>query len=262
MIYKINQQTIICNDCLKQLSEEIKDNSIDIIVTSPPYNIGKEYNSYKDNQPLKVYLDWLGEIFKQLKRVLKDDGSFFLNIGSTCKEPWRAYEVGQKATEYFSLQNDIVWVKSISLNDESYGHFKPIVSNRFLNQQHESIFHFTKTANVPVDRLAIGVPYKDKSNIARWKHSDKEKLQDKRCRGNVWFIPYETVRSEKTHKAAFPVKLPEMCIGLHGYSTDTVVLDPFLGSGSTLLACQKLGVNGIGIELDEHYCIVAKENLV
>jgi site-specific DNA-methyltransferase (adenine-specific) len=160
------------------------------------------------------------------------------------------------------LQNNIIWVKSISVNDVSSGHFKPINSTRFLNDQHESIFHFTKTGEVHLDRLGIGVPYADKSNIERWKHDEKGGTKpDCRCRGNTWFIPYETVQKKKEHPAGFPIGLPANCIKLAGIKPDMVVLDPFLGAGTTLLAANKLGVNGIGIELDESYCVMTLEKL-
>jgi site-specific DNA-methyltransferase (adenine-specific) len=109
-----------------------------------------------------------------------------------------------------------------------------------------------------LDRLAAGVPYKDKSNITRRGHS-----QDRRCRGDAWFIPYETVRgrAEKfDHPGTFPVALPEQCILLHGRS-NAVVLDPFMGTGTTLLAAQKLGCQGTGIELDPQYVAVARARL-
>ena len=89
----------------------------------------------------------------------------------------------------------------------SRGHFKPISSQRFLNDCHEYIFHFTKSGRVEIDRLALGVPYQDKSNIARWSHTSG---RDRRCRGNTWFIPYETIQSrqkERPHPATFPVEL-------------------------------------------------------
>ncbi len=261
MKYKVNKQTIICGDCLKKLSQMEKE-SIDVVVTSPPYNLGIKYNVYDDNLPYATYLEWLGRVFAQINRVLKRDGSFFLQMGSTCKEPWRAFEVGNVAAKHFVLQNDIIWVKSISIGDtenaESYGHFKPINSNRFMNKQHESIFHFTKNGDVKLDKLAIGVPYQDKSNVERW----KGKQVDLRDRGNVWWISYKTVQKKKNHPASFPVQLPEQCIKLHGVvRSDLVVLDPFLGGGTTLQACQNLKVNGIGIEMDEYYCEMAMKNI-
>ncbi|MDR4492038.1 MAG: site-specific DNA-methyltransferase [Candidatus Nitrosocosmicus sp.] len=99
--------------------------------------------------------------------------------------------------------------------------------------------------------MSIGVPYQDKTNIKRWK-SVKADLRD---RGNTWFIPYETIqkRSERPHPATFPTKLPDMCIKLHGLRNDLVVMDPFLGIGSTAIASYNLGVSFIGFEIDKGY---------
>jgi site-specific DNA-methyltransferase (adenine-specific) len=138
----------------------------------------------------------------------------------------------------------------VSIGDDTFGHFKPVNSKRYLNHTHEHVFHFTKDGKTPLDRLAVGVPFKDKSNIARWGHD-----KDRRCAGDVWFIPYETIRSKSQrdyHPSPFPVALPERCIQLHG-AESPVVLDPFLGIGSTLLAAQRLECRGIGIELDPGY---------
>ena len=101
---------------------------------------------------------------------------------------------------------------------KTFGHFKPINSPRFLNDCHEYVFHFTKSGRVELNRLALGVPYQDKSNIARWSHTGGKDL---RCRGNTWFVPYETIQSrekERPHPATFPVQLAEWCIKLHGVS--------------------------------------------
>ena len=94
----------------------------------------------------------------------------------------------------------------------SAGHFKPINSKRYVTDCHEFVFHFTKSGDVPLDRLAIGVPYQHKSNISRWGHTEG---RDLRCRGNTWFIPYETIqrrKKERPHPATFPVQLAEWCI--------------------------------------------------
>jgi len=137
------------------------------------------------------------------------------------------------------------------VNDIAIGHFKPIVSNRFLNNCQEYIFHFTKKGDKNLEKLSIGVPYQDKTNIERW-NSVKE---DKRDRGNTWFIPYETIqtRDQRPHPASFPVKLPKMCIKLHGLRDDCVIMDPFLGIGSTAVASSKLGLSFIGFEIDKKY---------
>ena len=240
---------------------------VDVIVTSPPYNINKEYGSYRDNKERKDYLDWLYEIAQLSYLILKDNGSFFLNIGGTPSYPMLPFEVIEKFKKAeYQLQNTIHWIKSISfektdvgknngIRDYSIGHFKPIVSDRYLTDIHEYIFHFTKEGNVKLNKRAIGVPYQDKTNIGRWKSA----TQDKRDRGNVWFIPYPTIQESRHHPAVFPEKLPYLCIRMHGVKPDMLVYDPFMGIGTTALACIKLGVNYMGTEIDADYIKVALE---
>jgi site-specific DNA-methyltransferase (adenine-specific) len=261
---------IYCMDCLEGM-KQLEDKSVDVVVTSPPYNIGIKYNKYSDNLSRDNYLNWIEEVTKEIKRVLKDDGSFFINIGYTAKDPWIAFDVANVIRKHFKLQNTIHWIKSIAIQKEdvgnypniigdiAVGHYKPINSDRFLSIMHEYIFHFTKNGNVKLDKLAIGVPYQDKSNIKRFNRKG-----DLRDRGNTWFIPYETIQSkekERPHPATFPPKLPEMCIKLHGVKRTNLVLDPFMGIGSTAIACIRLGVNYIGFEIDEYYCKVAEERI-
>nr|WP_183852575.1 site-specific DNA-methyltransferase [Prosthecomicrobium pneumaticum] len=234
------------------------EGSVDVVVTSPPYNIGLAYNAYDDGGDRAAYLDFIAAAGRALKRVLAPGGSFFLNIAGTASDPWIAQEVAAALRPLFVLQNAIVWVKSIAIDGRSVGHFKPINSRRYLNHTYEHVFHFTATGAVPLDRLAVGVPFQDKSNIARFGHD-----ADRRCAGNVWFIRYETIRSRGErfhHPSPFPVELPERCILLHG-RRDATVLDPFLGTGSTLVAAERLGCRGIGIELDPVYAAAAVRRL-
>lgn len=257
-IWQIGKQTVRLGDCLANL-RLLESASIDVVVTSPPYNIGIAYQSYDDRRPRREYLTWLGEIGLELTRVMKAEASFFLNVGGTGSDPWVVMDVANAFRDVFTLQNHIVWVKSVSVGDDTVGHFKPISSKRFLNNNHEAIFHFTKSGSVAIDRLAVGVPYKDKSNIARWQHA----RADRRCAGNTWFIPYQTVQSKAqkfNHPAGFPVALPNRCIRLHG-AKDGTVLDPFLGAGTTLVAAQQLGMRGIGFEVDATYASIAVERL-
>jgi site-specific DNA-methyltransferase (adenine-specific) len=254
-----------CKDFMKRSSSH--GMRVDVIVTSPPYNINKEYGSYRDNKERKDYLDWLYEIAQLSYLILKDNGSFFLNIGGTPSYPMLPFEVIEKFKKAeYELQNTIHWIKSISfektdvgknngIRDYSIGHFKPIISERYLTDIHEYIFHFTKEGNVKLNKRAIGVPYQDKTNIGRWKSA----TQDKRDRGNVWFIPYPTIQESRHHPAVFPEKLPYLCIKMHGVKPDMLVYDPFMGIGTTALACIKLGVNYVGTEIDADYIKVALE---
>ena len=249
MVKKMETNKIYEMDCIKGMNEIINPNSIDIIITSPPYNIGIKYNSHKDNMNFEDYSKWMNNFGKACKRVLKENGSLFFNIGDKASDELKAFEVAKQLSEHLTLQNTIHWIKSIAIDEVcSVGHYKPINSKRYINDCHEYIYHFTKTGNVELDRLSIGVPYKDKSNAARWGGGDV------RCRGNVWFIPYETVQTKKKHPAMFPPKLPEMCMKLHGLARIETVLDPFSGAGNTALACIALEKDFVGFEIDKSYC--------
>jgi site-specific DNA-methyltransferase (adenine-specific) len=254
------------------MQKYIEDKSVDVVVTSPPYNIGVDYGNggYNDKKPEGEYLDWVETVGFEIKRVLRDDGSFFINIGSTPRNPWKAIDVANILRRHFVLQNNIHWIKSmfiprkylgkknreVILEDTTVGHSDPVNSNKFLRNNYENIFHFTKTGNVQIDRLAVGVPYQDKSNIGRYSEID---LTDA---GNTWFIPYETIqnKSERPHPATFPIKLPLRCIKLHGIDGGNItptkplcVLDPFCGIGSTAVACKKFGISFIGFDIVKEY---------
>ena len=198
------------------------------------------------------------------KRAMAADASLFLNVGAKPKDPWTGLDVAQAVRPHLELQNIIHWVKSIAIekalagaraglkDDLAVGHYKPINSKRFLNDCHEFVFHFSKGGNTPIERQAIGVKYQDKSNIARWAGAGS----DLRCRGNTWFLPYDTIQSrdkERPHPATFPWRLPAYCLKLHGTPRVRLAADPFLGLGSSAVACATLGISFVGIELDEHY---------
>ncbi len=259
-------------DCLALLPR-LAAESIDAVVTSPPYNLGVRYRSYRDRLPRAEYLAWTSDWIRAVKRVLRPDGSLFLNVGAKPTDPWAAFDVAQAARAHLHLQNMIHWIKSIAIDraavgedvplprDIAVGHYKPINSSRFLNDCHEFIFHFSPAGETTLDRRAIGVPYQDASNIARWRSAGN----GRRCRGNTWFIPYDTIKNrekDRPHPATFPPRLPDQCLRLHGVERVQTVLDPFLGLGNTAIACARLGLHFIGIELDEHYLNEAVQRTV
>jgi site-specific DNA-methyltransferase (adenine-specific) len=247
-------------DCIRGMNDRMQAGSVDLVVTSPPYNIGIRYHTHDDNRSRDEYLDWTREWAAVIKTILKANGSFFLNLGSKPSDPWVPFQVADVMKEFFILQNVFHWIKSIYIEDTAYdenlrinvGHYKPINSPRYVNDMHEYVFHFTHSGEVPLDRLAIGVPYKDKSNVARWNCGKS----DVRCRGNVWYIPYQTIQNrnlDRPHPATFPPELAEMCLKLHGVHPRSLVLDPFMGLGNTALACQALDTRFVGFEQDPLY---------
>lgn len=261
---------LVLGDCVEKLAQ-IDASSIDLVVTSPPYNLGINYKSFKDTAPRHEFLRWCQQWTSEIKRVMSEDASFFLNIGAAPANPLLPHQLILALTDgdspLFTLQNTFHWVKSISIETRaneviSAGHFKPINSKRFVNDCHEFIFHLTLTGNVQLNRRGAGVPYADKSNINRWGHTAGEDL---RCRGNNWFIPYETINSrnkDRPHPATFPVALVEQCIRLHGKGADTRLLDPFLGIGSSAIAAERMKIQSFtGIELDPDYLEIARERL-
>ena len=189
------------SDCV-DVFRHLEPQSVDVIVTSPPYNLGIRYNRYQDSLSQSDYLEWTSTWVAAATRVLRPDGSLFLNVGAKPSDPWTALDVAQTVRSHLKLQNIIHWIKSIAIDQSSagaaagltrdlaVGHYKPINSDRFVNDCHEFIFHLTPHGSTSLDRLALGVPYQDQSNVARWRGGSG----GVRCRGNTWFIPYETIQ--------------------------------------------------------------------
>lgn len=316
-----NMYEIIEQDCIAWMNSQ-PEKSLECIITSPPYNLDIKYGKYQDDQPRDSYLKWIRDVAVAMKRVLKDDGQLFLNVGYSNTDPWVAMDVAQVFRQEFVLQNNITWVKHILLNDQSYGIYKPISSDRYASATTESIFHFTKDGAVKVDRLAIGhrntthekYPelYSESRHIAEhrrkaakklgyatWvefqaKATDAHKIEfeqlmkdyeikkpwnpdRKKCIGNAWYIQYTPVSKlakeageeelgtresgRGGHPATFPETLPEMCIKFSGIPAGSRVYDPFIGTGTTVLAAVKNGMYGIGTDIDPDYLAFCRRRL-
>ncbi len=260
-------------DCRTGLVRELAKGSVDVVVTSPPYNLGVRYDRYDDRRPREAYLGFLREVTRSVDAALSDRGSFFLNIAGAPKDPWLPWDAARAVHERFELQNVVHWIKSVAIGrahaghgagltkDLAVGHYKPVRSERFLHGAHEYVFHFTRRGDVPLDRLAIGVPYQDESNVERWQGSSG----GLRCRGNTRFLPYPTIRrraTDRPHPATFPPELAEWCLKLHGRSRARLSVDPFLGIGASAIAAARLGVAFVGFEIDPGYLATARERLL
>lgn len=220
---------------------EVPSGSVDVIVTSPPYNRGKRYHPrYSDRLPEEDYHRLLLRVFGECHRVLAPGGAFFLNIGDSAGDQGKSERVCQWAQEAgFVRFQTLVWVKTLL----GKGHFTPSGRGRSFSNVFEHIFLLSKGPRPRLDVMAIGIPYADKSNIGRYG------THDLRDAGNVWFIPYRETTGpveKKGHEAPFPVELPWRA--LRCVPQARRALDPFAGTGATLAAAQSLGIEGIGYE--------------
>lgn len=225
-------------DCLDGL-KLLPDNSVDLIITSPPY---KDVDGFSE--------DFIQQVFVELFSVCKNNSLFFLNFGHLAEDKFRPFKVCQLALNCgFELNDTIIWLKN---------HYKPIQGSGRLNNLTEFIFLLHKGKMPNIDRLSIGIPYADKSNVKRFAGG-----KDLKCRGNLWAIPYPTIQSsqEKLHNDYFPVDLPKMCVKLSGVDDNALILDPFMGSGTTAVAAKSLGKNFIGFEKNEMYYQKAIERI-
>lgn len=249
-------------DCVSGMLA-LPEKSVDIVVTSPPYNLGIDYGTYRDDKPRQEYLNWLGEVFSAVNHCLKDDGHFWLNVGYSNKDPWVAMDVANVARDNFVLQNSFMWVKSIYVNGKTSGHFKPINSKRYVTPTWEHFFHFTKTGDVNMDRLAVGVPYEYYEENKRNDKTNDTK-PNLRCKGNTWFIPYDTIQNKEKHRgnhpATYPVALVEEAIKVSGLKSG-VLVDPFMGSGSSAIAALNCGLDYIGYDIDKDYIAFAEDRI-
>lgn len=223
----LEKNQIYCMDCRDGLAK-LNDNSIDLTVTSPPY---------KDEDGFTYEL--MNTVAKELYRVHKNNTLCFVNFGHLAHYKSRPFKTAMLFEDAgFEWVDTITWIKN---------HYTPIQGNKRVNNLTEFIFMFAKGNNYKLDRLSIGVPYEDKSNIGRY--ADK----DLKCGGNYWEIPYDTIQYswQKRHKDRFPLKLPERCIKLSNIPKGSLTLDVFVGGGTTAVKAKQLGMDFIGFELDQ-----------
>jgi site-specific DNA-methyltransferase (adenine-specific) len=235
-----NDGILIINDSVFD-TEKIAEKSIDLIVTSPPYNVDIKYNSHDDHISYEKYLEFSENWMRRCYKWLKDDGRFCLNI------PLDKNKGGQQ-----SVGADLTY---IAKNNIKFRYHSTIIWNEG-NISRRTAWGSWKSASAPyviapVELIIVFYKKKWKKTSGSLESTiDKKHFMD--WTNGLW--------SFSGHPAPFPVQLPERCIQLFSYKHDTV-LDPFLGSGSTLVAAYLNNRKGIGIDIDKHYCEIAINRL-
>lgn len=279
---------IHCIDVLEGL-KRLNDNSIDCIVTSPPYWALRDYGNKKqiglEDHP-QNYINKVVEVIKECKRVIKPTGTIWLNLGDSYysktgnekntnyiknhklpknirgkfKSNWLQHKqkllipfrIAIKCQDELGLilRNDITWIKQwCNFKDKSSGGSSlPCAVQDRLNTNSESLFLFVKNEKYYFNLDAIRVPYKYKKG---------SNLQGKNP-GDCVIFPLEPKKID--HSAMFPSSMPEFCIKA-GCPKEGIVLDPFIGSGTTALVCKKLERKFIGFDINKEYVKIAERRL-
>ncbi len=226
----------------------ILDNSIDLIVTSPPYNVNTHYDSHDDNISYPDYLSFTKKWLSNCLKTLKHDGRLCLNI------PLDKNKGGQQ-----SMYADITTIaKQVGFNYHS-----TIIWNE-QNISRRTAWGSWLSASAPyviAPVEVIVVLYKKEwKKTSGSRKSDIIKKEFIEWTNGVWNFNGES-KKRIGHPAPFPIELPKRCIKLFSFVGD-IILDPFLGSGSTLLACLQTGRKGIGVDIDKGYCELAKNRIL
>jgi site-specific DNA-methyltransferase (adenine-specific) len=227
--------------------QSIKNNSIDLMITSPPYNLDIQYNSHDDKMSYQAYLDFTKEWLAKCYSLARHDGRFCLNI------PLDKNKGGQQ-----SVCADITTIAK----NVGWKYHSTVIWNEG-NISRRTAWGSWLSASAPYVIAPVEVIlilYKDFWKKIQYGKSDIDKQEFMDWTSGVWAFNGES-KKKIGHPAPFPVELPKRCIKLFSYTSDTI-LDPFLGSGSTLLACMDTNRKGIGVEMDKQYCALAKKRVL
>jgi site-specific DNA-methyltransferase (adenine-specific) len=243
---QINQKYINKVFCKSSESmSELPDNSVHLMVTSPPYNVGKEYDK---NLSLKEYRILLKRVFKETYRVLVPGGRVCINVANLGRKPYlplHSYIIEDMQEIGFMMRGEILWDKGTSVSPSTAWGSYLKANNPVLRDIHEYILVFCK------DTFTRLNPYNRKSTISK-----KEFLEFTK---SIWKFSAERA-TRVGHPAPFPVELPYRLIQLYTFD-DEVVLDPFAGSGSTCIAALKTNRKYIAYEIDKKYCDLAEQRI-
>lgn len=238
---KLNK--IYQGDCL-ELMQSINDKSIDLIITSPPYNLGIKYGNYKDYMNINSYFYWCRLWLSELFRILKNDGRFALIHYLSC---------GKAGKRFAPLMNLNYIAEEIGFKHHGIAIWYDITLTK-LTAWGSWLSSSAPYINSPFE--GIDILYKNK-----WKRNGEKNEMTKEefmmaCSG-IWKISPERNRE---HPAPFPIKLANLIIKLLSAKND-LILDPFIGSGTTAVACKLLNRNFIGIEINPDYVEMANKRI-
>lgn len=237
-----NLNKVFCKDSQKM--EELPNYSVHLVVTSPPYNVGKDYD--KDLN-MNEYRSLLRRIFKETFRVLVDGGRACINIANLGRKPYiplHSYIIQDMLELGFLMRGEIIWNKAASSGvSTAWGSWQS-ASNPTLRDVHEYVLVFSK------------------GSFSRSSH-DKENTITRdeflTFTKSTWDFPAESA-SRVGHPAPFPIELPYRCIQLYTFKGE-VVLDPFCGAGSTCIAAIKSGRQFVGYDINEEYLKIANRRI-
>ena len=248
---------IICADIFDYLAG-IREPFVDLIVTSPPYNVGIKYDSWNDAMPVEEYRSWIKRVAEELLRVTKRGGRLCINVPFIANTRLRAKSTKLQFYPAFYLpliedagwvpRDFFVWVKTRV----------PETPDSFCGSA--TSWGSWLSPSCPYARCfaeVVLVFHKEVKTLQHTGETDLEKEEFLRLTKNVWYFPAETSRQ---HPAPFPVELPRRLIKLYSYIGDTV-FDPFCGSGTTCLAARMLNRNFVGVDISENYCKQAFERV-
>ena len=239
----------ILNSTILNTAEDmsmIPDNSLHLMITSPPYNVSKEYD---EDLSLSEYLEMLRKVFTETYRVLLNGGRTCINVANLGRKPYIPLSdyISKMMIEIgFNMRGEIIWNKAASASPSTAWGSWMSASNPILRDIHEYILVFSK-GDYKRDRKKI------EKNI---KQSTISKEDFMEWTKSIWTFKAESAR-RVGHPAPFPIDLPYRLIQLYSFTTD-IILDPFMGSGTTAIAALKSNRNFVGFEINEDYIRLTK----
>lgn len=234
---------VICAS--SQNMHHLPDHCVHLMITSPPYNVGKDYD---EDLTLDEYLSFLSQVFKEVYRVLVPGGRACINIANLGRKPYlplNAFFVKMMLELNFLMRGEIIWNKAASASaSTAWGSWRS-AANPTLRDVHEYILVFSK------NNFQRPNPQKRAATIS------KEDFLE--CSKSVWTFPAESAK-KIGHPAPFPVELPRRLIQLYTFDGE-IILDPFMGSGQTALAALATGRHFVGYEINKEYAHLAEQRI-